>query len=764
MKLSIQQSPIGKPEKKALDVVKWTNGWQAVDIAPLELVNHVTTGRPFAVAQYQGGVRKLENFLVSELIAVDVDENPTTKKPLTEAEKDRVLDTDIVAKYAFAVIQSASSEEGAYKLRVFFHLSEAITDAEEYVQLTRVVYGQVPYADAHTKDGARGFFGGQPGRKADFLRSTHRLPVDWLKSLIPAAPKPKTYTLPAGHEAMDKAREALRYITPEPGYDTWLKVLMAIKAEFGDAGLPLALEWSEHVSQPGEIESKFKSFRGNGTTIGTLYRIAKQNGWVSSFETLPAIAAPMDMDAAPEDGDLPASNSLTFHLAAERRLLGAIIQHPVLFEDASLILKDDETVFYQKSHQVVWGAVSLFNGLGKVWDKDYLIEHLRSSDPALDAANIVSGLIAESGKGIHIPTYAKTILECAGRRRGMHAAAEAHTMYLTDKRELDAINKEVEVLFESTDTEKETGGFLSMHLPAQMARIERVRNGEETPGISSGFVDLDVLLTGFYRGDLIYIAGRPSMGKTAIMLNVAFNMALEGLTVAFFSLEMTKEQLINRLLAMAAGIDSDKLRTGNLTDDEWRLVQEAQVKLSKLKIYLDDTSSLGQVTLANKARQIMRRYGLHAVFVDYIGLMTYQGETRGMNPAQVLGAISHSLKALAMRLNIPVISGAQLNREVAGRTDKAPVLTDLRDSGELEQDADVVIMLHRDDYYNEASERPNETDLLVRKHRNGKIGRVILFFRKHLTRFVDIKTTHIDLAAGVKETTLPGGRLLIEEI
>lgn len=761
MKLSIQNSPIGKPEK--LDAVRWTNGWTAVDITPLELVNHITTGRPFAVAHYQDGVRLKANFLCSDLIAVDVD-GTKDGTPLNEQQLGAVLACEMVQKYAFAVIPSFSSEEGAYKLRVLFHLDETVTDPDAYMQLTRVVYQAIPFTDPHSKDGARGFYGGRPGRKAEYLMSKSVLPVAYLKSLIPAAPKPKTYTLQPGNEAMDKAREALKHITPEPGYDTWLRVLMALKAEFGDAGLPLALEWSGHVSKPGEIEKKFASFRGNGTTIGTLYNIAKQNGWVSSFETLPVIATPADMDASPEDADLPPSNSLTHHLPAEKRLLGAIIQHPVLFEDASLIISDNEDVFFHKAHKAVWGAISRFYGLGQVWDKELLIEQLRLSDAALDAVAIVCGLIENAGNGIHIPTYAKKLMDAYGRRKGLHAATEAHNLYMTDKRELDAINKEVEVLFESTDTEAETGGFLSAHLPAQMARIERVRNGEETPGISSGFVDLDVLLTGFYRGDLVYIAGRPSMGKTAVMLNIAYNMAKDGLTVAFFSLEMTKEQLLNRLLAMAAGVDSDKLRTGNLTDDEWRLVQEAQVELSKLKIYLDDTSSLGQITLGTKARQVMRRYGLHAVLVDYIGLMTYQGETRGMNPAQVLGAISHSLKALAMRLNIPVISGAQLNREVAGRSDKTPVLTDLRDSGELEQDADVVIMLHRDDYYNEASERPNETDLLVRKHRNGKIGRVVLFFRKQLTRFVDVKTTHYDLEAGVKETVFPGGALLIEEI
>jgi replicative DNA helicase len=240
-------------------------------------------------------------------------------------------------------------------------------------------------------------------------------------------------------------------------------------------------------------------------------------------------------------------------------------------------------------------------------------------------------------------------------------------------------------------------------------------------------------------------ARRPGMGKTSLMLNVAMNAVRSKARVGFFSLEMSNEQLVQRLISTETGINSQKLRLGQLDDREWDLFVHATNNVSKLQLYLDDTPALSVLQLRTKARRLDREHGLDLIVVDYLQLMTAGLGNRNENRVQEISYISRGLKELARELEIPILAGAQLSRAVEQRTDKRPQLSDLRESGSIEQDADVVMFIYRDDVYNEASDRPNEADIIVAKHRNGPTGSAVLYFRKQLTQFANIKKTEINL-------------------
>jgi replicative DNA helicase len=263
--------------------------------------------------------------------------------------------------------------------------------------------------------------------------------------------------------------------------------------------------------------------------------------------------------------------------------------------------------------------------------------------------------------------------------------------------------------------------------------------------VPSGFLDIDHILGGFQKSDLLILAARPGMGKTSLMLNVAMNAVRSKARVGFFSLEMSNEQLVQRLISTETGINSQKLRLGQLDDREWDLFVHATNNVSKLQLYLDDTPALSVLQLRTKARRLDREHGLDLIVVDYLQLMTAGLGNRNENRVQEISYISRGLKELARELEIPILAGAQLSRAVEQRTDKRPQLSDLRESGSIEQDADVVMFIYRDDVYNEASDRPNEADIIVAKHRNGPTGSAVLYFRKQLTQFANIKKTEINL-------------------
>lgn len=262
-------------------------------------------------------------------------------------------------------------------------------------------------------------------------------------------------------------------------------------------------------------------------------------------------------------------------------------------------------------------------------------------------------------------------------------------------------------------------------------------------GVPTGFIDLDRMLTGLQPSDLLIIAGRPGQGKTAFMLSIARNAAQRKKHVAIFSLEMSNEQLVQRLISQETGIDSQRLRTGKLQENEWPLFAHAIEVLSDTHIYLDDTPAISPLQLRTKCRRIHMEYNLDLVIIDYIQLMS--SGMKSENRVQEVSYISRQLKILAKELNVPVLAAAQLSRSVEQRADKRPVLSDLRESGSLEQDADIVMFLYRPDQYEKESAKQNVSEIMISKHRNGPVGSVELIFRPSMTKFENAATRRVDL-------------------
>jgi replicative DNA helicase len=289
-------------------------------------------------------------------------------------------------------------------------------------------------------------------------------------------------------------------------------------------------------------------------------------------------------------------------------------------------------------------------------------------------------------------------------------------------------------------SQKTTRGDFEAAQTLVHANVERLikasEAGEEITGLATGFDDLDSRTGGFRPANLIVLAARPSMGKTALALGMALNAALDGKTVAIFSLEMSKDEIIGRMLSSAAMVDGQRLRTGRLSQDDWPRIGNAADKLAQCKIFIDDSEGVTVAEMRTKSRRLKSRAGLDLVVIDYIQLMEgMPGRKRDENRVQELSAISRSLKLMARDLEVPLVILSQLNRSPDQRPDKHPMLSDLRESGAIEQDADMVLMLYRDEYYNKDTEEKGITDLDIAKHRNGPTGRVKLAFLDRYAKF-----------------------------
>ena len=284
--------------------------------------------------------------------------------------------------------------------------------------------------------------------------------------------------------------------------------------------------------------------------------------------------------------------------------------------------------------------------------------------------------------------------------------------------------------------------FTPIGLVAEMTinRLGELQNyGDALTGLSTGFRDLDEVTNGLQRSDLILVAARPSMGKTAFTLNIAQNVAIrQDKSVAFFSLEMSKEQLVGRILSSVSEVSSEKLRTGQLQTDDWTRLAKAMEVMGKAPLYIDDTPGLTTQEMRSKLRRLKVEHGLDLIIVDYVQLMQGRSSGNSDNRQQEISEISRNLKLIAREMNVPLIALSQLSRGVESRTDKRPILSDLRESGSLEQDADIVAFLYRDKYYNENSEKGDITEVIIRKHRNGALKTVELMFQGELTRFRDV--------------------------
>jgi len=407
--------------------------------------------------------------------------------------------------------------------------------------------------------------------------------------------------------------------------------------------------------------------------------------------------------------------------------------------EVSEILRAED--FYKESHK------KLFDVIMEMFEKDIpvdlvtVVDELRKRDmlEVVGGIDYLASLTSSVITTANVSYYAKLIKEKATLRRLIEASSEIMELsYQEDDVEtvLDIAEQKIFDIAQGRNTTT----FSSMKdiLMDTFYKIEELyKNKGKLTGIPSGFPDLDAKTAGFQPSDFILIAARPSMGKTSFALNIAQNAALlTGLPVAIFSLEMSKEQLVTRLICSTANIDSQKLRTGNLDEEDWMKLAAAMTPLSKAPIYIDDTPGVTVMDIRAKARRLKLEKGLGLVMIDYLQLM--QGRGRAENRQQEISEISRSLKSLARELNVPVITLSQLSRAPETRSDHRPVLSDLRESGAIEQDADIVMFLYRDDYYHKDSEKKNIAEVIIAKHRNGPTGVVELLWLAQYTKFVSL--------------------------
>ncbi len=429
------------------------------------------------------------------------------------------------------------------------------------------------------------------------------------------------------------------------------------------------------------------------------------------------------------------------NIEAEQAVLGAVLIKKEALTEVQEILKPED--FYREAHRIVYSAMEDLFINNEAVDLVTLTEQLRKKDQ-LDK---VGGLAFVTALANSVPTaanviyHAKIVREKAELRSLIDAATEIAGKAYEDADEVETIMDEAEKKILSIAASRTVSDFEPIK-SILMNSIDRISTLYESKGgltgLSTGFKDLDALTSGLQASDLVLVAARPSMGKTAFTLNIAAHAAMRGHSVAFFSLEMSKEQLVQRMLCSEGAIDSQRLRTGQLEGEEWGKLIGTADKLSKAKIYIDDTPGITVMELRSKARRLKAEHGLELVVIDYLQLMQGRSARNGDSRQQEISEISRSLKALARELNVPVVALSQLSRSVESRQVKKPMLSDLRESGSLEQDADIVMFLYREDYYDQDTENKNITEVIIAKHRNGPVDTVSLFFQKEFTKFRDL--------------------------
>ncbi|VBB07530.1 dna helicase dnab type [Lucifera butyrica] len=431
------------------------------------------------------------------------------------------------------------------------------------------------------------------------------------------------------------------------------------------------------------------------------------------------------------------------NVEAEQSVLGAmLIEREAIAKVAEFLRPED---FYREAHRLVYqGILQLFNKNDAV-DMITVIEALRKEDKLEVAGGIayVTFLANSVPTAANVIYHARIVEEKALLRELINASTQIAGMGYEAGEEVAKIMDEAEKMILSVSNRRIGQAFspiknIVFEAFDKINELYASKGG--ITGLSTGFKDLDTLTSGLQASDLILIAARPSMGKTAFVLNIAQNVAIrEKKTVAIFSLEMSKEQLVQRMLCAEAPIDASRLRRGDLEEKDWTKLVVAADKLASAPIFIDDTAGITVLEMRAKARRLKSEHGLKLIIIDYLQLM--QGSSSGgrnENRQQEISEISRSLKGLARELNVPVIALSQLSRSVESRQSKKPMLSDLRESGSLEQDADIVAFLYRDDYYNPDTDQKNITEVIVAKHRNGPVDTVQLFFHKQFTKFSDL--------------------------
>ncbi|HAX52228.1 replicative DNA helicase [Muricomes intestini] len=424
---------------------------------------------------------------------------------------------------------------------------------------------------------------------------------------------------------------------------------------------------------------------------------------------------------------------------AERAVVGAMLMNKDAIAAASEIITGAD--FYQTAYGILFDSmVELFQAAKPV-DLITLKEYLKAKNvpPEVSSMEFVKDLLTGIQTSANVKYYAGIVQEKATLRKMIKINEEiANTCYLENEPVEDILDKAEKGVFELA-----ARGKVQEYIPIKdvvlnaLDVIERAsRTSGSVTGIPTGFIDLDYKLSGLQRSDLILIAARPSMGKTAFVLNIAQHVAFrQNLSVAIFSLEMSKEQLVNRLFSLESHVDAQLLRTGNLKDTDWEKLIEGAGRIGKSKLVIDDTSGISIAEMRSKCRKYKIEHGLDLIIIDYLQLMSGSSKRSNESRQQEISEISRSLKGLARELNVPVIALSQLSRAVEQRTDKRPMLSDLRESGAIEQDADVCMFIYREDYYIPDTEDKGIAEIIIAKQRNGPVGTVRLAWMPQYTRF-----------------------------
>ena len=432
------------------------------------------------------------------------------------------------------------------------------------------------------------------------------------------------------------------------------------------------------------------------------------------------------------------------NVEAEQAVLGAML----LSHDAVIVAMEklQSQDFYRDVHRIIFEAMEHLHRENKEIDVITLPDELKRMKKLDDVGGLeyVLNLPNLVGSAANIEYYANIVAEKALARNLISTCTELTTEAYDGQKETEALLDDAERRILQLSDTKNRGDFASVGAVVEVTldKITKLyENKAGLTGLPTGFRDLDRMTSGPQPSDLILVAARPSMGKTAFTLNIAQNVGVrQHKTVAFFSLEMSQEQLVQRLLCQIAHIDSQKLRTGQLnSDEEWTRLTDACDKLYESPIYIDDTPGISVAEMRSKARRLKSEHGLDLIIVDYLQLM--QGRN-AESRQQEISEISRSLKALARELKVPLIALSQLSRSVESRQDKRPMLSDLRESGALEQDADIVSFLYREDYYDKETENQHITEVILAKHRNGPVGSVKLYFKNEFTLFLNLDTQH----------------------
>ena len=426
---------------------------------------------------------------------------------------------------------------------------------------------------------------------------------------------------------------------------------------------------------------------------------------------------------------------------AEQSVIGSMIMSRDAIIEASEIITGAD--FYQQQYGIVFEAMIELNDEGKAVDLVTLQERLKEKDlpPEISSMEFVRDLLSAVPTSANVKYYAEIVAEKSMLRKLIKTTEEiSNACYLGKEKTQDILETTEKKIFDLVQN-RGSQEFVPIRQVVLNAieKIEKAsRNQGSVTGIPTGFIDLDYKTSGFQPSDLILVAARPSMGKTGFVVNIAQYMAFRNdVTAAIFSLEMSKEQLVNRLLALESKVDSQNIRTGNLEDEEWAKLIEGANIIGNSHLIIDDKPGISISELRSKCRKYKMEHNLGIIFIDYLQLMT--GSGRSESRQQEISEISRSLKALARELNVPVVALSQLSRAVEQRPDHRPMLSDLRESGAIEQDADVVMFIYRDDYYNKDSENKNIAEIIIAKQRNGPIGTVNLVWMPNYTKFVNMK-------------------------